>query len=81
MILKRNMKSNSFELDNFLYGLLFLLLAFSIYFFNKWWIRRIKSKGEEIDDYDFSLISNRMLAIYVLTLLTIISFLKAFKLW
>lgn len=81
MILKRNMKSNSFELDNFLYGLLFLLLAFSIYFFNKWWIRRIKSKGEEIDDYDFSLISNRMLAIYVLTLLAIISFLKAFKLW
>jgi len=75
------MKSNSFELDNFLYGLLFLLLAFSIYFFNKWWIRRIKSKGEEIDDYDFSLISNRMLAIYVLTLLAIISFLKAFKLW
>lgn len=41
----------------------------------------MKSKGEEIDDYDFSLISNRMLAIYVLTLLAIISFLKAFKLW
>ncbi len=75
------MKSDNFELDNFLYGLLLLLLAFSIYFFNKWWIRKMKSKGEEIDSYDKSIVSKRILAIYVFTLLSIVFFLKAFKLW
>ncbi|SEH68464.1 hypothetical protein SAMN02927937_00864 [Paenimyroides aquimaris] len=75
------MKSDNFELDNFLYGLLLLLLSFSIYFFNKWWIRKMKSKGEEIDSYDKSIVSKRILAIYVSTLLSIVFFLKAFKLW
>lgn len=75
------MESDKFELDNFLYGLLFLLLAFSIYFFNKWWLRKMKSKKEEIDSYDKSIVSKRILAIFMLTLLSLVSFLKAFKLW
>ena len=75
------MKSDDFELDNFLYGLLFLVLAFSIYFFNKWWIKKMKSKEEEVDSYDKTIISKRILAIYMLTLLSIVFFLKAFKLW
>lgn len=75
------MKSNSFELNNFLYGLLFLLLAFFVYKFNKWRIRKMKSKGEEIDSYDKSIVSKRILAIFMLILLSIVFFLKAFKLW
>lgn len=75
------MESDKFELDNFLYGLLFLLLAFSIYFFNKWWLRKMKSKKEEIDSYDKSIVSKRILAIFMLTLLSLVSFLKAFNLW
>lgn len=75
------MKSDNFELDHFLYGLLFLLLAFSIYFFNKWWTRKMKNEEEEIDDYDKSAIFNGVFIICVLTLLSLVSFFKAFKLW
>lgn len=74
------MKSDNFELDHFLYGLLFLLLAFSIYFFNKWWTRKMKNEEEEIDHYDKSAIFNGVFIICVLTLLSLVSFLKAFKL-
>ncbi len=75
------MKSYNFELDNFLYGLLFLLLAFCIYFLNKRWIRKMKNKGKEIDGYDISIVSNRILAVFMLTLLSIGFVLKSFKLW
>lgn len=76
------MKSDNFELDNFLNGLLFLLLACSTYLFNKWWIKKMKNKGEKLYSYDGGpMVYKRILAMYVLTLLSIVFFLKAFKLW
>lgn len=76
------MKSDNFELDNFLYGLLFITLAFFIFKFNRFWIKKMKSNGEKFYSYDRGpIVYKRILAIYVLALLSVVFFLKAFKLW
>jgi len=41
----------------------------------------MKNEEEEIDDYDKSAIFNGVFIICVLTLLSLVSFFKAFKLW
>lgn len=41
----------------------------------------MKIMGRKIDGYDISIVSKRILAIFMLILLSTVFFLKAFKLW
>lgn len=76
------MQSNNFDLTNFIYGLLLLLGAVLVYKFNRFWVKEMKKKGEKLDIYDKGpRTTNEITLIFMLVFLSIVFFLKAFKLW
>nr|WP_298002084.1 hypothetical protein [uncultured Flavobacterium sp.] len=68
------------ELDNFIYGIICIGIAFALFKFNRFWIKEKKSNGEKLDEIDKGpRMAQEIISILILILISIFFFLKSFN--